>query len=628
MKRSNDYAQHDAFKKPRVAQGYNNSHSNSVMGGSSADIYGGSGYGSNPMMLGGYGQMGNSSGGSGASPYGGQYGTDLSQTLNTPYQQFTTPSFAANYGHGFQMSFPPGAGAGSAGSRTVYLGNVPAESSIEDVLNLVRNGIVENARLLPEKSCAFVSFLDSASANAFHHDASSRKLELAGQELRVGWGKPSPVPPQVLQAIQQGATRNVFLGGVDDSVTEQTLRADFSQFGLIDTIKVLREKNIAFVHFSNIGNAMKAIAALSQDSRYSRRRMNYGKDRCAKKTANGTPGMPNAFAFGGPSYSQYGSSMPLSFNPNFDRFPQQAGRMGGLGGGSNFGHGNNHHNNNGINNHHSLNNNTGNNMNNNHNGGNGALLNGPLTAQGNRTVYLGNISPDTTCEDLCNAIRGGILNNIRYFPAKHIAFVSFVDPQAANNFFNLCNHQGVMVKSRRLKAGWGQNMHALPLPVIQALQTGATRNVYLGSIDEGFTEERLRHDFAEFGEIEMVNILQDKNCGFVNYTNILSAVKAVDGIRRNPAYEKVKVNFGKDRCGNPPKMNNNNSNSNGSNNNNNNGSNRSNHSHSHSNSNSNNQDDSNNQGREGSNGANVKVEDSPSDIKAFEEDEDMFQIGA
>ncbi|KAG0285076.1 hypothetical protein BGZ96_010639 [Linnemannia gamsii] len=614
MKRSNDYAQHDAFKKPRVAQGYNNSHSNSGMGGSSADIYGSTGYGTNPMMMGGYGQMSNSSGTSGTGQYGGQYGTDLTQSLNAPYQQFTTPSFAANYGHGFQMSFPPGAGAGSAGSRTVYLGNVPAESSIEDILNLVRNGIVENARLLPEKSCAFVSFLDSGSANAFHHDATSRKLELAGQELRVGWGKPSPVPPQVLQAIQQGATRNVFLGGVDESVTEQTLRADFSQFGMIDTIKVLREKNIAFVHFSNIGNAMKAIAALSQDSRYSRRRMNYGKDRCAKKTTNSTPGMPNTFTFGGPAYSQYGTSMPLSFNPNFDRFPQQGGRMGsmgGMGGGSNFGHGNNHHNNNGSSSHHNLNNGNGNSLNNNHSVGNNvALMNGPFNAQGNRTVYLGNISPDTTCEDLCNAIRGGILNNIRYFPAKHIAFVSFVDPQAANNFFNQCNHQGVMVKSRRLKAGWGQNMHALPLPVIQALQTGATRNVYLGSIDEGFTEERLRHDFAEFGEIEMVNILQEKNCGFVNYTNIMSAVKAVDGIRRNPAYEKVKINFGKDRCGNPPKMNNHNSN------------NRSNHSNSH------NLEDNNGQDREGSHSAQPKIEDSPSDIKAFEEDEDMFQIGA
>jgi hypothetical protein len=43
-------------------------------------------------------------------------------------------------------------------------------------------------------------------------------------------------------------------------------------------------------------------------------------------------------------------------------------------------------------------------------------------AQGlNRTVYLGNIHPETTTEDLCNAIRGGVLQSIRYMQDKHIA---------------------------------------------------------------------------------------------------------------------------------------------------------------------------------------------------------------
>lgn len=42
----------------------------------------------------------------------------------------------------------------------------------------------------------------------------------------------------------------------------------------------------------------------------------------------------------------------------------------------------------------------------------------------NRTVYLGNIHPETNIEDLCNAIRGGILQSIRYMHDKHIA-VSF-----------------------------------------------------------------------------------------------------------------------------------------------------------------------------------------------------------
>ena len=42
-------------------------------------------------------------------------------------------------------------------------------------------------------------------------------------------------------------------------------------------------------------------------------------------------------------------------------------------------------------------------------------------SQMNRTVYLGNIHPETTTEDLCNAIRGGVLQSVRYMQDKHIA---------------------------------------------------------------------------------------------------------------------------------------------------------------------------------------------------------------
>lgn len=55
---------------------------------------------------------------------------------------------------------------------------------------------------------------------------------------------------------------------------------------------------------------------------------------------------------------------------------------------------------------------------------NGDAVNGLGAATLNRTVYLGNIHPETTTEDLCNAIRGGVLQSIRYMQDKHIA-VSF-----------------------------------------------------------------------------------------------------------------------------------------------------------------------------------------------------------
>ncbi|KAG0031817.1 hypothetical protein BGZ81_000502 [Podila clonocystis] len=574
MKRSNDYAQsHDAFKKPRVTQGYNNypSHggmgSHGSMGGSmnSSDMYGGNGGYSNPMMMGGYGHMA-------GSQYGSQYGgNDQPISLPAPYQQYPAPSFGTGYGNtAFQVSFPPNSGSNQSGNRTVYIGNVPADATIEEVLNTVRTGIVESARLLPEKNCAFVSFMDGTSAAAYHQEANTRKINIGGQDLKVGWGKPSAIPPQVLHAVGQGATRNVFLGNVDPSITEQGLREDFSQFGPIDTIKVLHEKNIAFVHFTTINNAVKAVANLPNDPKYSGRRVNYGKDRCAKNNNQGA--MPNSFGFNSSPYPQYGSSMPVSFNPSFDRFPG-GGRVG-MQPRNMFNDGN-------VN---------------------------PLTAQGNRTLYLGNIAPETTCEDICNHIRGGILNSIRYFPNKHIAFVSFVDPQAANNFFNQATYQGVTIKNRRLKVGWGQNAHALPGPVIQALSDGATRNVYIGSIDDSITEEKLREDFAEYGETELVNILKEKNCGFVNFTNVMAAVKAVEGIKSKAGYENVRVNFGKDRCGNPPKTlkpyhNNHNNNHNNGNN-------------------------SNGSSVKDSSDDRVKSEPNESDVKDFEDDDEMFQVGA
>ncbi len=153
-------------------------------------------------------------------------------------------------------------------ARTVYVGNLPATASVDELLNLVHFGPLESIRVLPEKSCVFLSFLDGATAAAFHADALIKKLSLHGQELKIGWGKPSPVPSQVALAIQQSnASRNVYLGGLDEVTTEEQLRDDLSRFGLIDQVKIVRDKNIGFVHFLSISTATErgpaAVAACS-----------------------------------------------------------------------------------------------------------------------------------------------------------------------------------------------------------------------------------------------------------------------------------------------------------------------------------------------------------------------------
>ena len=413
-------------------------------------------------------------------------------------------------GLGSSMPIAPGLVSGT--SRTVYLGNIPPETSAEEILGHVRSGQIESVRLLPDKNCAFISFLDSSSATHFHSDAILKKLSIRGQDIKIGWGKPSQVPTSVALAVQQsGASRNVYLGNLPEEVTEDELREDLSKFGPIDTVKIVREKAIGFVHFLSIGNAIKAVAQLPQEPKWQApRRVYYGKDRCAyvSKTQQ-----QNAAQYLGiaPGYAHVlnGADRDLISNALAQQSVAAAAVATSAGGANNL---------------------------------------------GNRTVYLGNIHPETTIEEICNVVRGGLLHHIRYIPDKHICFVTFIDPTAAASFYALSNLQGLMIHNRRLKIGWGKHSGALPPAIALAVSGGASRNVYVGNLDESWTEERLRQDFSEYGEIELVNTLREKSCAFVNFTNIANAIKAIEAVRGREEYKRFKVNFGKDRCGNPPRQ--------------------------------------------------------------------------
>ncbi|RMZ67012.1 negative regulator of differentiation 1 [Pyrenophora seminiperda CCB06] len=447
----------------------------------------------------------------------------LYQNMVSPTSGFfggpQSPNGFSGYGAqglgGLGSSMPIAPGLVSGTSRTVYLGNIPPETSAEEILGHVRSGQIESVRLLPDKNCAFISFLDSSSATHFHSDAILKKLSIRGQDIKIGWGKPSQVPTSVALAVQQsGASRNVYLGNLSEDVSEEELREDLSKFGPIDTVKIVREKAIGFVHFLSIGNAIKAVSQLPQEPKWQApRRVYYGKDRCAyvSKTQQ-----QNAAQYLGiaPGYAHVlnGADRDMISNALAQQSVAAAAVATSAGGVNNL---------------------------------------------GNRTVYLGNIHPETTIEEICNVVRGGLLHHIRYIPDKHICFVTFIDPTSAASFYALSNLQGLMIHNRRLKIGWGKHSGALPPAIALAVSGGASRNVYIGNLDETWTEDRLRQDFSEYGEIELVNTLREKSCAFVNFTNIANAIKAIEAIRGRDEYKRFKVNFGKDRCGNPPRQMNN-----------------------------------------------------------------------
>ena len=387
--------------------------------------------------------------------------------------------------------------------RTVYIGNMPPEASAEELLDLVHYGPIENVRLLPEKACAFISFLCGQVAAAFHADSSVRRISLHNRELKIGWGKPSVPPPAIVYAVQhQQASRNVYFGQLDEHVTEETLRSSLSKFGPIDQVKLIREQNIAFVHFLSIQTAMKVVTTLPMSPEWSKYRINYGKDRCAYVPKGqqqiqahnhqaAAMGLATAMWLGYPtSYSNYGHVPPCYLDAGAE-------------------------------------------MNTTSDGSTPARLQGhplgnvepQLHQFGNRTVYLGNLHPDTTAEDICNHVRGGILQSIRYMPDRHIAFITFVDHNAALTFFHMALVSGITVHNRRLKIGWGKPTGPLSPAIALAVQSGASRNVYIGNVSDPalMNENKIRTDLSAYGELEMVNTLPERNCVRINELAVLSA---------------------------------------------------------------------------------------------------------
>jgi RNA recognition motif-containing protein len=79
-------------------------------------------------------------------------------------------------------------------------------------------------------------------------------------------------------------------------------------------------------------------------------------------------------------------------------------------------------------------------------------------------------------------------------------------------------------------------------------------NIYVGNLDYGVTENDLKDAFAEFGEIESVNIIKDKfsgqskGFGFIEMPNNSEADGAIKALNGSPLKGRnLKVNQAKPR---------------------------------------------------------------------------------
>lgn len=186
--------------------------------------------------------------------------------------------------------------------RTVFLGSVGPEVTIEDICDHIHTGQLQSVRINPDKRCAFVTFLKPESAEIFLARSMQFGLHIRTSQLKPAFAKEramtesAQLPGAIQAALRKGVTRNLFLGNADftNVLSESQLRAEMAQFGPLDRIQVLKERGIAFVHFANLLDAARAFERLKTDHNFRNCRIGFGRDRCEPASfSHQPPAMPH-----------------------------------------------------------------------------------------------------------------------------------------------------------------------------------------------------------------------------------------------------------------------------------------------------------------------------------------------
>ncbi|KAH9946261.1 uncharacterized protein BXZ73DRAFT_36826 [Epithele typhae] len=184
-------------------------------------------------------------------------------------------------------------------TRSLWIGNLDSSFTSEQLIHVFAPyGAIESLRLLPEKECGFVNFVDQADAIRAKDDVLNRlggDIGMPnGQTVRIGFGKADSAPVAPAKGanlnspvatspggvmgkggsnnaglsgmdaqLQSTPTRALWIGSIPSTTTPATILSVFSPYGPIESARVLTHKNCGFINFERLDDAVRARKALN-----------------------------------------------------------------------------------------------------------------------------------------------------------------------------------------------------------------------------------------------------------------------------------------------------------------------------------------------------------------------------
>ncbi|KAI9049276.1 hypothetical protein LZ554_007123 [Drepanopeziza brunnea f. sp. 'monogermtubi'] len=168
-----------------------------------------------------------------------------------------------------------------------------------------------------------------------------------------------------------------------------------------------------------------------------------------------------------------------------------------------------------------------------------------------RTVVLSNLAEGTTHADVTNAVRGGMLLDIFLRSNDRSVSVSFLDEDAAQEFFRFVKRHDLYIRGRRVEIRWGERQFILPGHVANKIGIGATRNIIVQNCSPKFTEKMIRDDLEHIHNLVVIDVaFRGQNC-YISTNSVHNSMFSRTCMMSRAIYKGSKIEWGPDECAAP-----------------------------------------------------------------------------
>lgn len=138
--------------------------------------------------------------------------------------------------------------------NNLWVGNLAADVTDSDLRNLFeKHGAVDNVTCYPSRSYAFINM--KRPEDAKRAKESLQGFVLRGSALKIDFAKPAK------------PCKSLWVSNISISTTKEDLEEEFSKFGKIEDFKFLRDKNTAYIDYSRLDDASKALKTMHAKKR-------------------------------------------------------------------------------------------------------------------------------------------------------------------------------------------------------------------------------------------------------------------------------------------------------------------------------------------------------------------------